>query len=154
MKRESYFAGRGTVLLLCLTLISTGCSTFHRDWKKAGLEPAPSAGIAGRWDGSWRSEVNGHHGRLRCLVTKTEAGKYQARFHANFWTILSFGYTVPLASQDVGGEVKFQGSADLGKSAGGEYRYDGRANATNFFSRYNSAADHGTFQLTRPSAER
>ena len=39
---------------------------------------------------------------------------------------------------------------NLGWLAGGVYHYEGRADATNFFSTYTSKYDHGTFQMTRP----
>jgi len=96
------------------------------------------------------SKTNGHHGRLRCLLTKTAEGQYQARFHANYKRVLSFGYAVPLAVQEAGGSYQFQGGADLGRLAGGFYHYEGQATVTNFFSAYQAKADGGTFQMRRP----
>ena len=137
-------------LALFLILGATGCSTFNRDWKAAAVSPDSANGIEGRWLGTWLSEVNGHTGQLRCLISKQTAGRYQARFHAKYRKILSFGYTVELSATETGGTNIFQGYADLGWYAGGEYHYEGRATPARFSSTYSSKADHGTFEMTRP----
>ncbi|MBI4325052.1 MAG: hypothetical protein HY674_07280 [Chloroflexi bacterium] len=128
----------------------TGCSSFPRDWRRAAATPGPAAGIEGRWQGSWVSGVNGHHGRLRCLVRRLDRGQYQARFHARYRTIFSFGYTVSLAVEERNGLFKFHGEADLGRLAGGKYQYEGTATATNYSSTYRSQYDSGTFRMVRP----
>ena len=112
--------------------------------------PAGSDGIEGAWQGRWMSEANGHNGNLRCLVVKTNDGTYLARFHAKYEKILSFGYTVPFKAERSAGEFRFSGEANLGRLAGGVYRYDGHADGTNFFSNYSSKYDQGTFQMKRP----
>ena len=112
--------------------------------------PSSSDDIAGRWQGLWRSDVNGHNGQLRCLITKESDQTYRAYYHAKYRKILSFSYTVPLRVEPSDGVYKFQGEADLGWYAGAVYHYEGRASPTNFFSTYRSKHDHGTFQMTRP----
>ena len=109
----------------------------------------PANDIQGRWQGTWVSEANAHTGRLRCLVTKLEDGKYQARYHAKYRKILGFGYTAVLDTTQADGSFKFTGEADLGW-AGGVYHYEGKANGTNFYSTYQSKYDHGIFQMSRP----
>jgi len=138
------------VTLLGAILLLTGCSGFRGDWKRAAAIPVPEGSIEGRWEGSWVSDENGHHGRLRCLLTIDETGTYQARFHAKYKRILSFGYDVPLQVIHDGSVFRFTGEADLGKLAGGIYTYEGNASPTNFFSTYKCRYDHGTFQMTRP----
>ena len=117
-----------------------------------GAASAPGAAndIQGRWAGVWLSQTNGHTGKLRCLMSKKTEGEYQARFHAKYRKILSFGYTVPLAATNVGGVYHFHGDADLGWYAGGLYHYEGQATETNFFSVYRSRHDGGVFQMRRP----
>jgi hypothetical protein len=137
-------------LLLLGFLVTSGCSTFNRDWKRAAIARAPQKGIEGRWEGRWISEVNGHNGRLRCLVSRLDDSRYQARFHAKYQKILSFSYTVLLDAKETNGVCKFEGEADLGWFAGGKYRYTGEATTINFFSTYDSKHDRGTFQMTRP----
>lgn len=137
---------------------ATGCSTarFNRAWQAAAQAPAADAGLPGRWEGTWRSDVNAHTGRLRCLVTPSTNGTYAARFHAEYRLLLvplTFGYTVPLTvtNRADGGGTGFAGRADLGRLAGGVYTYRGRATLTNFFSTYECARDRGIFELTRPA---
>lgn len=149
-RRSIFPSSAASVLLVLLAASLTGCSTFHRDWKQALAQPIPAAGIEGPWDGRWISEVNGHNGRLRCLISK-QGNEYQARFHANYKRILSFGYPVVLHVRETNGIYSFEGEADLGRLAGGVYHYAGEATATNFFSRYRSQRDHGTFQMRRPA---
>lgn len=134
---------------------TTGCSSFERAWRAAEQQPHDTNSIVGRWEGTWRSEVNGHNDRLRCLMTPLTNGAYSARFHARYKKVVrfAFSYTVPLTTTNVSspGVFQFQGSANLGWHAGGTYSYEGKASPTNFFSRYNSKYDHGTFQMTRPA---
>ena len=133
-----------------LWLVAAGCSTFNHDWMQAAAQPMPADNIGGRWEGSWQSEVNGHAGRLRCLVTKHARGQYEARFHANYFKILTFGYTVTLQAQETAGTIQLKGEADLGRFAGGKYTYEGQATPTNFVSTYRADGDHGTFHMKRP----
>lgn len=143
---------RDGLLLLTLALVTTACSGFGRDWRAAAREPAPAEGIGGRWEGRWVSEVNGHSGRLRAILTPTGAQTYRAHFHARYAGFLNFGYTVELtATNDATGRAHFQGSADLGKLAGGVYTYAGQADAQRFEATYQSRADHGRFEMQRPA---
>lgn len=138
---------------LLILLLFTGCSTFHRDWKKAASVPVAPGEMQGRWEGIWVSEENGHQGRLRCLMTQTGPNQYQARFHAKYQKILSFGYTVPLQVQVLpsGLDYRFRGDANLGWYAGGIYHYEGKATPTLLDATYRCPADYGTFKMSRPA---
>lgn len=140
--------------LLLLLLGATGCSSFPRDWKSAASPPAPTNSIEGRWEGSWRSDVNGHTGSLRCLISRGTNDTYSARFHAKYKKLIrfTFGYTVPLTVTPREGQFHFSGAADLGGLAGGLYTYQGRATPTNFLSTYSSKYDRGIFEMSRPAA--
>lgn len=143
---------REALALLVVTLGLTACSGFGREWRAAARQPVPAEGLGGRWEGRWVSEVNGHAGRLRAILTPTGAQSYRARFHARYAGFLSFGYTVELsATNDAAGRAHFRGSADLGKLAGGVYTYAGQADTQRFEATYQSRADHGRFELTRPA---
>ena len=142
------------VLLLGLGLCigATGCSSFNRDWKAAaGLVAADS--LEGRWEGQWRSEANGHHDSLRCLIRRGTNDVYTARFRAKYWAVfhVSFSYSAPLTVKRQGEQFQFEGAANLGALAGGLYTYKGRATATNFVSTYSCKYDHGLFEMTRPA---
>lgn len=139
--------GRSAVLVLLIFV--TGCSSFNNEWKQAASTEASV--LTGRWQGTWVSEVNGHHGKLRCVVSQTTTSEYQANFRATYQSVFHFSYTVILHAEQKDGECNFQGDADLGW-AGGIYHYAGRADGSNFVSTYSCASDHGTFQMMRPEA--
>jgi len=73
----------------------------------------------------------------------------KAHFHARFWKIFSFNYSVPLQVYNSGGGFTFEGAADLGKLAGGTYHYSGGVVGTNWQSTYRSQGDHGDFSMNR-----
>lgn len=131
-------------------LFAAGCTTFNHDWSKAAKDPAPPIDIQGRWEGTWKSDANGHHDVLRCVIVKKDETNYLARFHAKYGKALSFGYRVPLTVLETNGAITFSGNANLGWLAGGLYHYEGHANLTNFFSTYSCKHDKGTFQMARP----
>jgi hypothetical protein len=135
---------------ILLALLLCGCSTFNRDWRRAAVPDPSQNSIEGRWEGHWISDVNGHHGGLRCLMTRQTNAVYQARFRATYARALHFSYTVPLEVQPHFGGWEFNGEANLGKLAGGLYYYEGRATPTNLLSTYRSPSDHGRFDLQRP----
>ena len=136
---------------LLLVMLTTGCSTFNREWKTAAAHPPPAGDISGRWEGSWLSGKNGHHGRLRCLVTKLDDTHYRARYKATYWKLLRFGYAVTMSVEKSSDDTfKSAGEADLGWWGGGVYRYEGQITPDKFFSTYKSSHDHGTFQMKRP----
>lgn len=114
----------------------------------------PAEDILGRWEGHWHSDVNGHNDVLRCIITQQAPGTYQARYHAKYRKVLTFGYTVILEAQKKDGALEFKGEANLGWFAGGKYTYEGRATSTNFFSTYQSKYDHGAFEMARPKSNK
>lgn len=148
-KNQSCRASRWTSFIV-LALLVCGCSSFNRDWKRAGKNPVSADTISGRWEGRWLSDVNAHTGKLRCLITHQTNDLYAARFRASYMTILRFSYTVPLTVTASNGGWHFHGAEDLGAMAGGIYRYEGRATQTNFHSSYDSKYDRGIFEMQRP----
>jgi hypothetical protein len=141
--------------VLAITSLLGGCSSFNRDWKATGRCPDPGDDFAGRWQGTWLSDVNGHTEQLRSLIAKVDGTNYLARFQAKYRKGIRFtvNYRVPLSVERLGDTNQFRGEADLGWLSGGVYRYAGHASATNFYSTYECKYDHGTFQMTRPPLE-
>lgn len=143
-------------LLGLLAVGLAGCTSFDRDWRRAAATPPGGGRLEGRWEGEWESDVNHHRGALRCIVTPLSNEVYSARFHAKYRRLvnLTFSYTARLEARPEARpeaeRVTFSGEADLGWYAGGLYRYQGHATATNFQSTYSSRYDHGTFRLSRP----
>jgi len=144
--------GKAGVVLIGIALLC-GCSGFNRAWREAGKQPAPRHSMLGRWEGQWLSEVNGHNGALRCIVTETSNGVHHARFRATYLKVLKFSYTVPLTVTESNGVWQFAGQEDLGTMAGGVYGYEGSATSNEFHSTYRSEHDHGTFDMQRPQSE-
>src|SRR5512145_37677 len=132
-----------------LLLLCAGC-TFNSDWKRIARSSSPTNSIAGAWIGEWKSNRNGHHGQLRCIMTPHSPTAYMARYRARFWKIFAASYTVPLSVTNINGTYMFAGNSDLGWLGGGVYTYEGFATPTVLASSYKSKYDHGTFSLRRP----
>jgi hypothetical protein len=132
------------------TLLLCGCCGFNRAWDKAGQTPASADSIEGRWEGRWLSDINGHTGRLRCLLTRSGDTNYTARFRATYWKIFRYSYQVDLQFEQRDGLWHLRGDENLGWLAGGVYQYSGSVSPTNFQSTYRSKYDHGVFEMTRP----
>ncbi len=142
---------RAWILGFAIAVLGTGCSSFDREWDNA----TAATGIEGRWVGRWHSDFNQHNDVLRCLVTRKEGDVYRTQFHAKYkWGILpiSFGYELDMTVTETKGQYTFQGEADLGKLAGGLYKYDGTGTTNRLQFNYRSPKDHGTFSLQRPEA--
>jgi hypothetical protein len=138
------------VSVAAMLVLLCGCSSFNKEWKAAIKAPIPHNSIEGPWTGEWRSEKNGHHGALRCVVSKASDTTYRAHYHAVYWKILRYSYVATLNGEKRNGAVHLRGEADLGKLAGGVYKYDGAATAAEFQSTYSSKYDHGKFEMRRP----
>ena len=138
------------ILSFGLVLLGLGCSTFDRDWDAN----TNTGGIEGRWVGRWHSDHNQHNDVLRCLITREEGSIYSTRFHAKYKLLgflpISFGYGLNMTVTEDNGQYQFQGQADLGKLAGGLYRYTGSGTTNQLQFNYRSPKDHGTFNLQRP----
>jgi hypothetical protein len=143
--------GARTLALAGLLLLA-GCSTFERDWAAMAPTSNGEATIEGRWSGTWRSDVNGHHGGLRCIIRPANDGSLQARYRATWGWGFTFEYTVPMSAEPDGDGWRFAAEADLGWLAGGRYEYAGSVTGDAFISTYRCARDHGTFQLRRAEA--
>jgi hypothetical protein len=137
-------------LLGLLLFLSAGCASFQSEWRKSVAAGPARAELLGCWQGTWSSDVNGHHDLLQCVVSRRDDGAFRARFHAKYHTVFTFNYAVPLTVERTNEASHFRGLANLGWLAGGVYKYEGTASATNFASTYTSKYDHGVFQMSRP----
>ena len=136
-------------LLVASTCSLTGCA-FEREWQAAQGYAWPENELAGCWEGTWHSNWNGHNGGLRAIITKLNDDEYYARFHATYMRVLTFGQAVNLQVKQDGTNFTFSGAADLGKTYGGVYTYEGNSSPEGFYSTYKCSIDHGTFRMTRP----
>jgi hypothetical protein len=145
---------RMLLAVCCLQAVSCSSLRFGREWRKAvavGTEAA-DAGLAGRWEGTWESEVNGHRGKLRCLVepVSAEEGRYLFRYRATWMRVLSgvFKAEHRVVRQSEDG-WRFQGEQRLAKWAGGLYQYEGEIKGPVFEATYRCELDKGLFQMRR-----
>ena len=137
---------QAAALLLSIAVLTTGCSSFERAWQNT---PAESSGIAGRWQGRWKSASSGDSGKLRAIITRQSVSHYKARFHATYHSVLSAVYGVTLDVTQRGPRSEFRGAANLG--VWGRYETTGHATQTQFHATYRSKFDYGTFEMQRIS---
>lgn len=138
---------KGYLLCACLALL-TACSPYQRDFRKAEV---PKEGVEGPWVGEWKSEVNGHHGPLWCLVTEdaVEKGTWHFRYRAG-WGVLKFGdYTHRFQAARAGEDLPIDAEMEL-PGGWGTFRVKGRLTAERFEARFESEDDRGTMNLRRP----
>jgi len=135
--------------------VSNSASSVSNSALSTASTPIPQTGFAdldslnGRWQGTWESKVNGHHGTLRCLMQEIEPGLYSAWFDSTFLRVVHFKSRTELRTERKGDHWQFEGEKDLGWWVGGLYTYRGEASPLDFQSTYHCKADHGLFTLKR-----
>lgn len=150
-----------SLCLACFALASCA-SSFNREFKRINDQESRHDRnvISGPWQGTWRSEVHGHHGDLRCLVTDINLtasmkpyvpGLFRFRYHATFLGLFSATYNVSHTVRRTKNGYEFSGDQKLSGLCGGLYHYEGRFMNQKFTATYSSATDHGRFEMKRPS---
>ena len=138
--------------VLAVAALSSCASQYERDFRReaAAMTAAPTS-PEGPWEGEWRSEMNGHHGPLWCMIRLSDPNTGDFRYRAG-WDVLEFGdYThqVPVV-REKDGSITFSGSMDLPGGAG-RHDVEGRVTKDRFDARYRSdRGDRGSMKLTRP----
>jgi hypothetical protein len=124
--------------------------SFRREWNAATEKPRTS-GFEGAWAGTWKSDVNGHHGKLRCVVgpAKNAEGAHDFHYHATWAGFLSGAYRAEHQVTPGRKECTFTGIHDMPKAVGGRYTYGGTIRGDEFSACYQCAMDKGTFQMQR-----
>ena len=131
----------------------TGCSSFEKRWREA-VAKAPTHPVLGPWEGSWRSDVNGHAGRLRLIVSADAASATGDRADFTYrasWSALqgTFETKQPLTFQRNGGWTS-EGDWELPAWAGGLYRYRMEGSRDAVQATFRARRDYGTFSFRRP----
>lgn len=147
-------------VLLAVLFSACASPTFNSAYRKsvAAYEAAdPKPKVVGPWQGYWKSEVNGHTGKLRAVARPAAAtvpvdgvgGRYQFRYHATWAKVLSGGYTSPheVLSDGAGGYT-LEAEKDIALL--GVYKSEGTIKGDKFESKYRSDSDHGVYVLQRP----
>jgi len=142
------FGGLKFSVFAAISLTLTACGGFRSEWNNPANHS--ETGVVGRWQGEWKSNVNGHAGQLRCIVTELpEPARYYFHYHAVWAKILRASYQLECQASEVSfGVWEFEGSKDLG-SVLGTYAFDGRIEEDVFAATYSGGFDEGTFQMER-----
>jgi len=159
---------RALLLRLALGLILTSflssCgSEFRSAWKKGGYVVAPTSCISAcgpitnhlpqsKWEGTWLSAANGHHGALRCVTSSTinYQGDHEFFYHATWKKILSGSYkAVHTVKKQKDGTYTFKGDHKMPDWAGGLYHYEGTIKGDEFKACYQCSMDKGTYTMKR-----
>jgi hypothetical protein len=138
-------------LLIVLALAMNSCASTRPPAQPVAIAaPEP---LLGRWEGTWRSQMNQQPGALTCLVSREPDGRHRFDFRATFWKVFHASYSVRLDVREIPGGYALTGSQNLGGFMGGVYRYEGSVSNGVLRATYKSDADHGVFKLTRPREE-
>jgi hypothetical protein len=86
---------------------------------------------------------------LRATISSAGENRYCCRFSGTFFGILPFRYSVILTAEPGDDDMTFVGKSNLGKLAGGTYRYSGVADHCHFHSTYKTCKDRGVFDMKR-----
>ncbi|BCX47030.1 hypothetical protein HAHE_09380 [Haloferula helveola] len=137
--------------MVAVPLVASCAGGYHQDFREAvAAQPVPPTSPLGPWKGEWRSEVNGHHGPLWCVIRPDGPDHHDFRYRAG-WGALQFGdYTHRAATRTGDGAIEFNGEMDLPGGVG-VYQVEGRVTAEKFSAKYRSdRGDRGTMEMSRP----
>lgn len=139
------------IRVLMLLVLAGGLSScgmgFRKEWDRA--EGMKSDGLNGRWAGTWKSDVNGHTGFLRCVVSEgPKPGTRTFLYRAGWMKVLAMTISTDKAVTRTPQGWEFRGSKDLGRF-GGEFRSKGTVKGDEFSATYDSSLDKGTFAMKR-----
>jgi len=135
------------VALACLQ--SLGCSSFNQKWDELAIHEKKEPVISSRWEGIWRSDVNGHEGKLRCIVLPAENAMSLFRFSATWGPGIVSDYDIQMkVQQGADGSETFEGELDLGMFMG-NYKCKGTITGDAFAATYDSSQDQGIFEMQR-----
>jgi len=134
------------LLSVLLLAVLPSCSlSFKKAWKNS----PPSSAVTGKWEGTWLSAANGHHGRLRAVVTE-DGPSHAFHYHATWAGFLSGSFKAPhKVTKQKNGTYTFEGDHRMPDWAGGNYHYAGTIKGDDFNACYESAKDKGTFTMKR-----
>ncbi|MDA7518998.1 hypothetical protein N9A89_01410 [Akkermansiaceae bacterium] len=140
------------LLALAAALGLASCSSYQADFKKEAKKFKQGDSPKGPWKGTWKSEFNGHHGPIWCLVSQDpkQPENWTFRYRAG-WGVLQFGdYGHPIKLALRPGNVLLVDDKMTLSNDFGTYAVKGKVTPTKFNFRFNGSGDKGTMILTRP----
>lgn len=137
-------------LLLLATVSLSSCGTaFRKEWNAAKAKPVPAGSIEGAWEGSWRSNSNGHKGKLRCVIpASTASSTREFHYHATWAKVFSGSMKAPHILKPQAKGMTFTAQHDLGSF--GQFTAQGIITDQKFSATYQAVGDHGVFEMQRP----
>ena len=136
-----------TAIVLVVALSSCGTS-FRSDWNAARAKDYRAGGIEGAWEGFWLSAVNGHAGKLWCVIKEGSSNERTFDYRATWKRILSAGFSAKHQLVRKGSATSFTVDHPIGSL--GTFHAEGTITADKFSACYEAAGDRGTFELRRP----
>lgn len=157
-----------SVLLTAAVLFaSAGCCGFSSRWNAlAAAGPRPTASDTSRWEGEWKSDRDGHSGKLRCIVSKIEykfepgsepaegLPTHSFEFSATWGLNFVSGYTIDMIVTPVtpeGDTQHFKGSFSIvvWPLIDDTYHAEGTIEGDSFKAKYHAEIDDGIFEMKR-----
>ena len=142
--------------LLCaaaLALLLSSCGTAYRsEWNAAAAHSQEHGAIEGAWIGTWHSDVNGHTGKLWCLIKDGAPNERTFAYRATWGHILSGSFSAKHNLQKAAGATIIKVDHPIGKL--GTFHGEGKIQGDKFTACYQAAGDRGTFELKRPLLSR
>lgn len=138
-------------LALIIVAFLASCSGFDQQWK-AAASAATAQSIEGRWEGTWKSSVTGHAGKLRCVVgaPTNAAGDSPFTYWATWGPVFRASFATIHRVQRKKNAFSFAGEHKMPAWVGGIYNYKGEVDAKDFRATYRSSKDSGEFEMSRP----
>lgn len=141
--------------LLAAFLASCSGVSYDRQWKAAQSRASSVSSPEGCWEGTWKSDVNGHEGKLRCIVTSKDAARsdYEFHYHATWAKFLTGTFSVIChADRQKDATWKVSGSKDLGAIFGGVFHHEATISPVKLQAKYSATLDRGRMELSRVQA--
>ena len=140
------------LLLVAVASLLTSCGSFNKQWEEA--IGSNYTGVEGPWEGTWKSDMNGHNGKLRAVVTKKSPTEYEFVYWATWGDVFSGSFPAVHTLKAKGKGYELSGTEDLG-ALGGVYTFAGGIDEKNYKATYKSSkGDHGVFEMARPVVEK
>ncbi len=141
MRNSVFLKPEVAVFSLCAFVVMA-LSTSH-------LQADEKLDLSGKWSGTWRSEISGHHGPLKAKFAVIDDSKVQARFNGRFFKLIPFHFNVTLEIvKNVDGVPTLKGKENLGRTLG-TYTYNATYSNGKFVAKYSTEKDKGVFEVGR-----
>lgn len=141
-----------TLSLISAALFSftfSSCGTaYHAEWSAARDKAQSPGNIEGAWLGLWQSSVNGHSGKLWCLIKDGPSNERTFAYRATWGRVFSGEFSATHHLHRSGDQTTFIVDQPLGRL--GKFHGEGTIVADKFSACYQAVGDRGTFELMRP----